>query len=490
MAWFFLLFTLLCLKADFSDNVLITQWPKYISTLPGSPVEMHCYQNDTDYDYKYWYRQIKGERPVLIASYIVNSPSPEKGFETGFTLTGTETKKWTLTVDVKEGSDAVYLCAASLHRNTRCANVQQKLHLLANKNNRLEIKCSLDDSGMLNMFWYQQKDTAMVLNGYNYGMSEPNYEDKYSNLKVSQPENITVTALSEKEKCKKFITLVCVVMNFYPDHLQINWKIGGKKVAAGVATDNEATKKTNGRFDMSSRLKVSKEKWNKAENIFTCIYSFYNGSEYLTDSSSVNGIKGSGFDRGFNWQVNTLKLMKSRIEEVANYAKLEFGEGTKLTVLAANISKPKVKVLPPSPREICSQNKIDKTSTLVCVATDFYPDHVHVTWQVNGKDIKTKVATDLTPQQDKSKLQYIITSRMKVDDADWMNPKNIFTCTVHFYNGKQYINVRYSIRGQKVNLRSLNTVGIGYILFLSKSVLYALIVGGLMWKLKFSINGK
>ncbi|XP_051578885.1 T cell receptor beta chain MC.7.G5-like isoform X2 [Myxocyprinus asiaticus] len=118
-----------------------------------------------------------------------------------------------------------------------------------------------------------------------------------SNLKVSQPENITVTALSEKEKCKKFITLVCVVMNFYPDHLQINWKIGGKKVAAGVATDNEATKKTNGRFDMSSRLKVSKEKWNKAENIFTCIYSFYNGSEYLTDSSSVNGIKGSGFDR-------------------------------------------------------------------------------------------------------------------------------------------------------------------------------------------------
>ncbi|KTF91144.1 hypothetical protein cypCar_00042893 [Cyprinus carpio] len=110
-----LLFTLLCLKADFSDGVLITQWPKYISSRSGSSVEMHCYQNDTDYNFKYWYRQIKGEGPVLIGSYNFNSPSKEEGFENGFNFSGTETKKWTLTVDVKKGIDAVYLCAASLH---------------------------------------------------------------------------------------------------------------------------------------------------------------------------------------------------------------------------------------------------------------------------------------------------------------------------------------------------------------------------------------
>ncbi|KAL1246838.1 hypothetical protein QQF64_034795 [Cirrhinus molitorella] len=110
---FLLLLTLLCLKADFSNCVLVTQWPKYISSFPGSSVEMHCYQNDTDYDYKYWYRQIKGEELVLIGSYNFNSPSHEKGFEADFTMLGTETKKWTLKVDVKEGIDAVYLCAAS-----------------------------------------------------------------------------------------------------------------------------------------------------------------------------------------------------------------------------------------------------------------------------------------------------------------------------------------------------------------------------------------
>ncbi|KAK2878624.1 hypothetical protein Q8A67_019415 [Cirrhinus molitorella] len=107
------LLTLLCLK-DFCDGVLITQWPKYIASLPGSSVEMHCYQNDTNYDYKYWYRQIKGEI-VLVGSYIVTSSSNEKGFENGFEVSSTEKKKWTLKVNVKEGIDAVYLCAASLH---------------------------------------------------------------------------------------------------------------------------------------------------------------------------------------------------------------------------------------------------------------------------------------------------------------------------------------------------------------------------------------
>lgn len=76
---------------------------------------MHCYQNDTDYDYTYWYRQIEGKEPVLIATYIARSPSYETGFGKGFKVWGSETKKWSLTVDVEEDSDAVYLCAASFH---------------------------------------------------------------------------------------------------------------------------------------------------------------------------------------------------------------------------------------------------------------------------------------------------------------------------------------------------------------------------------------
>ncbi|GAA6086117.1 uncharacterized protein LOC117598265 [Tachysurus ichikawai] len=94
-------------------GVLITQWPKYISSFKNTSVDMHCYQNETDYDYTYWYRQISNEL-VLIARSVAGSHNQEKGYENGFKAWGTK-KKWSLTMDVEEDSAAVYLCAASLH---------------------------------------------------------------------------------------------------------------------------------------------------------------------------------------------------------------------------------------------------------------------------------------------------------------------------------------------------------------------------------------
>uniref|UniRef100_A0A673NFQ1 Ig-like domain-containing protein n=1 Tax=Sinocyclocheilus rhinocerous TaxID=307959 RepID=A0A673NFQ1_9TELE len=122
-----------------------------------------------------------------------------------------------------------------------------------------------------------------------------------------------------------------------------------------------------------------------------------------------------------------------------------FGNGTKLTVLGKNIQKsanvtlPKVKILPPSPKEICSQDKInDKRSTLVCVASGFYPDHVSVSWKVNGVARQDSVSTDTSAQQDKTTLMYHISSRIKVNDTDWMDLKSSFACTVQFFNGDEY----------------------------------------------------
>uniref|UniRef100_A0A9J8AN07 Ig-like domain-containing protein n=1 Tax=Cyprinus carpio carpio TaxID=630221 RepID=A0A9J8AN07_CYPCA len=151
---------------------------------------------------------------------------------------------------------------------------------------------------------------------------------------------------------------------------------------------------------------------------------------------------------------------------------------------AADITLPKVKILPPSPKELCSQNKTDKWSTLVCVATGFYPDHVSVSWKVNGEERQDRVSTDTSPQQNKTTLMYHISSRMKIDDMDWIDPKNNFTCTVHFFNGKAYVNVTNTINGQKVKPKGLKLLGFGYILFLSKSLLYALIVAGVVCKYK------
>ncbi|XP_076835196.1 T cell receptor beta variable 19 [Brachyhypopomus gauderio] len=105
----------ICVLRGSSEGVLITQWPKYISSTKNTSVDMHCYQNNTDYDYTYWYRQVEGKEPVLVARYVARSDSYEEGFKTGFKVWGTEKKQWSLTVDVKEDSAAVYLCAASFH---------------------------------------------------------------------------------------------------------------------------------------------------------------------------------------------------------------------------------------------------------------------------------------------------------------------------------------------------------------------------------------
>lgn len=114
------------------------------------------------------------------------------------------------------------------------------------------------------------------------------------------------------------------------------------------------------------------------------------------------------------------------------------------------MTEPKVKILPPSPKEICSHSKKDKKlSTLVCVATGFYPDHVSMSWKVNDQERKDNISTDHIPVQDKTTLMYNISSRMKVYVSEWRDPSNKFTCTVQFYNGDHYINVTNTIKGQK-----------------------------------------
>ncbi|XP_016310478.1 uncharacterized protein LOC107664422 [Sinocyclocheilus anshuiensis] len=482
------------IMSDFSDGVLITQWPNYISSLPGSSVEMHCYQNDTDYDYKYWYRQIKGEGPVLIGSYNFNSPSNEKGFETGFTMSGTETKKWTLTVDVKEGIDAVYLCAASRVNNY---------------------------------------DPAYFGNGTKLTVLDPDVD-------INKPD---VKILNET-RCKEKVTLVCLAENFYPDHVSIKWTVGSKNITEDVATDPYATQDEKSKmFRISSRLKVPKNEFTP-KSTFKCTVTFYRATDVSDDESAeITGTGGAGYEP--EDYLKSSKMMKLAygvfIAKSALYGLVIFVFVLRKIFLifrfpsqAANVTLPKVKILPPSPKEICSQDKIndkrstlvcvasgfypdhvsvswkvngverqdsvstdtsqdkinDKRSTLVCVASGFYPDHMSVSWKVNGVERQDSVSTDTSAQQDKTTLMYHISSRIKVNGTDWMDPKRSFACTVHFFNGDEYVNVTNTINGQKVKPKGLKLLGFGYILFLSKSLLYALVVAGVVCKLKFSAKKK
>uniref|UniRef100_A0A3B4FW09 Ig-like domain-containing protein n=1 Tax=Pundamilia nyererei TaxID=303518 RepID=A0A3B4FW09_9CICH len=135
---------------------------------------------------------------------------------------------------------------------------------------------------------------------------------------------------------------------------------------------------------------------------------------------------------------------------VTNNYPAYFGQGTKLTVLEnSKITPPQVKILEPSKHEYKKRKK-----TLVCVASGFYPDHVKVYWQMNGKNVTDGVATDEAAREgkdDNNQTVYKITSRLRVYAKQWENPDNIFKCVVNFFSGtvhKDYSDVIAGVTGK------------------------------------------
>ncbi|XP_019404074.1 PREDICTED: immunoglobulin lambda-like polypeptide 5 [Crocodylus porosus] len=169
---------------------------------------------------------------------------------------------------------------------------------------------------------------------------------------------------------------------------------------------------------------------------------------------------------------------------------LYFGEGTRLTVLEddLNITEPEVAIFAPSQREI----KEKKKATLVCVATGFYPDHIKVTWIVNGGERTEGVGTDEHATRDNLTRMYSLTSRLRIASQEWFNAKNNFQCLVSFY-GKESTPITYQkgIQGvagcsitEELYQRSSRTGYFVYLMLFCKSILYGLFVMGLILRSK------
>uniref|UniRef100_A0A8D3D2X8 Ig-like domain-containing protein n=1 Tax=Scophthalmus maximus TaxID=52904 RepID=A0A8D3D2X8_SCOMX len=112
-----------------------------------------------------------------------------------------------------------------------------------------------------------------------------------------------------------------------------------------------------------------------------------------------------------------------------------------------DVKPPVVKVLGPSSRECRNLKDNERRKTLLCVASDFYPDHVSVSWRVGGQEVSRGVATDNAALRQGE--NYKITSRLRVSAEDWFKPETEFECIVSFFDGTGNTNHSASIFGGK-----------------------------------------
>uniref|UniRef100_A0A8B9L929 Ig-like domain-containing protein n=1 Tax=Astyanax mexicanus TaxID=7994 RepID=A0A8B9L929_ASTMX len=108
-------------------------------------------------------------------------------------------------------------------------------------------------------------------------------------------------------------------------------------------------------------------------------------------------------------------------------AQAYFGAGTKLTVL--------VKLLNHSSEEECTEKRV----TLVCLAEDFYPDHIDLAWYIDDKEESTGVAKDDSAKLNTDSNTYSISSRLSIPFKKW-NQGNTYKCKVTFHYPKEKSN--------------------------------------------------
>ncbi|CAM4453526.1 unnamed protein product [Caretta caretta] len=97
-------------------GVLISQFPRTATQRPGETMKITCVQNETSYSYMYWYKQLQGDGPRLIAQSVYGSNATyEEGYNAPkFPITRPNTRISSMSiVDLRTQDSASYFCAAT-----------------------------------------------------------------------------------------------------------------------------------------------------------------------------------------------------------------------------------------------------------------------------------------------------------------------------------------------------------------------------------------
>nr|XP_043903695.1 T cell receptor beta chain MC.7.G5-like [Solea senegalensis] len=325
----------------------------------------------------------------------------------------------------------------------------------------VRINCSHNDNSLQLMLWYQQlPDTlSLTLIGYGYAQSPPVYEGSFEKQFQLTKEDITTGALIiSSVNTSHTAVYFCAAST---QHLVPTWQ--GTEVLETV----------------QKALKPLQEFTDALSGEYYVTLSYVRPVLHLFSTSTLAVEEGDS-------ELCSLHC------DTANEA--YFGKGTKLTVLEYDVKEPTVEVFRPSSKQCLNLKSEEKEKTLLCVASDFYPDHISVSWESGGVAVTTGVATDSFAARDGE--FYKISSRLRVNAEDWYEKE--YECIVTFFNGTNYNNHKANIYGEEAPkdfhirekyLRATQTAKLSYTVFIIKSSIYGAFVAFLVWKLKGS-SGK
>uniref|UniRef100_A0A8D2L3L8 Ig-like domain-containing protein n=1 Tax=Varanus komodoensis TaxID=61221 RepID=A0A8D2L3L8_VARKO len=201
---------------------------------------------------------------------------------------------------------------------------------------------------------------------------------------LSRPAVYILPPAAEEQELKETVTLTCLVKNFCPSDIFLQWLHNGQLVNATEYYISEPIPQSgsNSQFFLYSMLTVNEQQWSSGDT-FTCMV----GHEALP----------------FN---TTQKTVDKKT--------------------GGPSSPPSVYILPPPTEELA----LKETATLTCLANNFYPNEVLVQWLQNNQPVsRSKYITSKPTQESEKQNSYYVYSKLTISEQDWSN-NDQFTCVV------------------------------------------------------------
>nr|ABU93649.1 T cell receptor beta [Gallus gallus] len=228
------MWTIWCMVLYFFGARAEINQPSILVLKEDENATLSCSQND-NHNYMSWYLQQPGKGLQLIY-YSVGENQENKGdIHTGYEAKRLTKQVFRLDIiSVKKNHSAIYFCASSMGDRK---------------------------PGWL-IFGTGTKLTVLG-----------------KNSEIIEPDVVIFSPSKQEIQEKKKATLVCLASGFFPDHLNLVWKVNGVKRTEGVGTDEIST--SNGStYSLTSRLRISAQEWFNPLNRFECTANFFkNGTQ-------------------------------------------------------------------------------------------------------------------------------------------------------------------------------------------------------------------